>query len=190
MRCLLIALLIVFYLFFFVRAFLISRKLGKNIKGKNPAVNLSVLFAGLSSALFFVHLAFPKIKEYFYVFSTPPIFRMIGVVLVAAGLVVSMIASLTLKNSWRIGIDDSEKTELITSGIYRFSRNPYFISFNFVLIGMLFYFPTPVLMATVLITVVLFHVLIVKEEKYLTEKHGDRYLKYKNGVKRYIPFFI
>jgi protein-S-isoprenylcysteine O-methyltransferase Ste14 len=98
----------------------------------------------------------------------------------------SIISSLSLKDSWRIGVCGNEKNELITSGVYRFSRNPYFLSFDCVLIGMVFYAGSLVILIPAIITILFFNILILKEEKYLEKQHGDVYRKYKQQVRRYI----
>jgi protein-S-isoprenylcysteine O-methyltransferase Ste14 len=112
----------------------------------------------------------------------------IGSFLIILGLIFSSIASLSLKKSWRIGVNEQENTELITGGIFKYSRNPYFLSYDAVLAGMLFCMPSPILMLPVLITIILFHQMILKEEKYLESKHGDKYEQYKKEARRYIGF--
>ncbi len=41
-----------------------------------------------------------------------------------------------MKNSWRIGIDTETKTDLITSGLFKFSRNPIFLGIILSLVGL------------------------------------------------------
>ena len=186
MRYILLVLLFIFYLFFFIRARILSKSIGKSIKGKNPIVNFSIFFAGISSIIFITYLIFPMISNYFYVIFNSQILSIIGSILIFIGLLTSIIASLSLKNSWRIGIDEDEKTELITSGIYKFSRNPYFLSFDLVLIGMVLCFFSFILIITVLVTIIFFHIIILNEEKYLEKKHGSNYQEYKEKVRRYL----
>ncbi len=40
---------------------------------------------------------------------------------------------------WRAGVSEKEKTELVTAGIYRWSRNPAFLGFDLLYIGFLLY---------------------------------------------------
>ena len=40
-----------------------------------------------------------------------------------------------MKDSWQAGIPDKDKTELVTTGIYRFSRNPAFLGFDLMYVG-------------------------------------------------------
>jgi protein-S-isoprenylcysteine O-methyltransferase Ste14 len=43
-----------------------------------------------------------------------------------------------MKDSWKAGISEIDKTELVTEGIYQISRNPVFLGFNLLYIGILF----------------------------------------------------
>lgn len=42
-----------------------------------------------------------------------------------------------MRDSWRAGISETDKTELVTGGIYQFSCNPAFFEFNLLYIGIL-----------------------------------------------------
>jgi protein-S-isoprenylcysteine O-methyltransferase Ste14 len=185
MRYFLITLILLFYIFFFIRSFTLSKALGKNIKARNSLLNISIVLAGLSSVIFLAYLIVPSISQYLIVLFSLNFLTTIGSVLIAFGLITSTIASLTLKKSWRIGVDENEKTELITNGIYKYSRNPYFLSYDFVLVGMVFCLWSPFLILSVLITIILFHLMILKEENYLENKHHENYNRYKREVRRY-----
>ena len=58
---------------------------------------------------------------------SPSLIRIIGVVVSAAGTAIFITAVLTMRDSWRAGVSPTDKTELVTSGIYQFSRNPAFV---------------------------------------------------------------
>lgn len=185
MRYFLISLILLFYIFFFIRSFTLSKSLGKNIKAKSPLLNASIILAGLSSLLFLAYLTVLSISPYLLIIASSQFLTIVGTVLITLGLITSTIASLTLKKSWRIGVVENERTELITDGIYKFSRNPYFLSYDFVLIGMVLCLWSPFLILPVLITIVLFHQMILKEEDYLENTHQENYSRYKREVKRY-----
>lgn len=46
--------------------------------------------------------------------------------LVASGIAGALSAQLTLGDSWRIGVGEGERTELVTRGVFAWSRNPIF----------------------------------------------------------------
>lgn len=75
---------------------------------------------------------------------------------------------------------------MITGGIYRYSRNPAFLGFDFVYGGfVLMFFNIPLLIAS-LAAIIMLHLQIRQEEIYLQKVFGDDYVKYKGIVNRYI----
>jgi protein-S-isoprenylcysteine O-methyltransferase Ste14 len=88
-----------------------------------------------------------------------------------------------MKESWRIGIDREIKTELITHGLFRFSRNPIFLGMTISLIGFFFVVPTVIVFAFLLIGSILMQIQIRLEEEYLLKQHGEIYQAYKKKVK-------
>ncbi len=181
-----IASICMFYVFFFVRTILLKRKIGKSIKAQDPILNLSIFFAGLSSLLFVLQKSIISINAYLLVFSSSLLLELVGTVLIIIGLLISSIASSGRGNSWRIGVDEPEKTALITDGIYGISRNPYFLSYDIVLAGIVLSSLSILIFVTSIITMFLFHLLIIKEEKYLESVHGEEYTNYKSRVRRYL----
>ena len=51
------------------------------------------------------------------------------------GDIIFLLSVLCMKDSWRAGIPDKDETKLVTSGIYRFSRNPAFLGFDLMYVG-------------------------------------------------------
>ena len=97
-----------------------------------------------------------------------------------------LLAVITMKNSWRAGIPESDKTELIQNGIYRWSRNPAFLGFDFMYIGVCLLFCNPLTIIFSLFAIVMLHLQILQEEKYLVGVFGEPYADYKNKVFRYL----
>lgn len=114
-------------------------------------------------------------------------FRIIGMYLAFLGDLVFFLATWTMKDSWRAGVarDDEEKRDLITAGIYKYSRNPAFLGFDLVYVGILLMFGNPVLLVITIWAIVMLHLQILQEEKYLEEIYGESYKEYKNRTSRY-----
>ncbi len=110
----------------------------------------------------------------------------IGIVFCTAGDLIFFLAVHTMRDNWRAGIPESDKTEMVTSGIYSFSRNPAFLGFDLVYIGILILFFNPVHLLFVIFAVTMLHLQIIQEEKFLPIVFGKDYIKYKSGVCRYI----
>ena len=56
--------------------------------------------------------------------------RFTGFLIALIGDAIFLIAVHCMKDSWRAGIPEKDKTELVTGGIYAFSRNPAFLGFD------------------------------------------------------------
>lgn len=112
--------------------------------------------------------------------------KIIGAVLGVLGVVVFGIAVHTMKDSWRAGIPASDETELVTNGIFRFSRNPAFLAFDLVYLGVLCLFFNWVLFLFTVFAMLMLHLQIRQEEKFLNHQFGEKYQKYKQHTRRYI----
>jgi len=111
--------------------------------------------------------------------------------LAAVGALVFIIAMVTMRDSWRAGIPAEDNTQMVTSGIYRISRNPAFLGFDLTYIGYYLAFDNLPLLLISLFAVTLMHLQILEEEKYLANRFGTKYLEYKKNVGRYlkiVPF--
>lgn len=109
-----------------------------------------------------------------------------GIAVAACGVSVFVLAMQTMRESWRAGISVTDKTELVTVGIYRFSRNPAFLGFDLLYLGLLLAFFHPAHLAFALFAIVMLHLQILQEERFLKDTFGERYLQYRHTVLRYI----
>lgn len=112
--------------------------------------------------------------------------RILGGVLGAAGGVVFAMSVWTMGDSWRAGVPREDRTELVTGGIYRFSRNPAFLGFDLLYAGMALMFWNGILAGLSLFAAVMLHRQIVRvEEPFLRETFGAEYEAYRARVCRY-----
>lgn len=113
--------------------------------------------------------------------------KILGLYLVVLGDGIFAIAIITMRDSWRAGIagEDKKERHLVTGGIYRFSRNPAFLGFDLVYIGILIMFFNIILFVFSLAAVVLMHLQILSEEEYLEREYGESYRAYKSNTSRY-----
>jgi len=112
--------------------------------------------------------------------------RETGLILMLFGVVMFLLAVTAMKNNWRAGYNYEQNTQLVTNGIYKFSRNPAFVGFDLIYIGCALAFPNILNITIALLAVALFHIQILGEETFLSKKFGQQYLEYKIKVKRYI----
>jgi protein-S-isoprenylcysteine O-methyltransferase Ste14 len=130
----------------------------------------------------------PKIYSYFLPISqlNNLNIKYIGLGLLVFALILTIIAQGHLKNSWRIGIDTETKTELITTGLFGFSRNPIFLGMILSLVGLFLSSPNALTGLFLILGYVLIQIQIRLEEEFLTKQHGQSYLTYKQSVRRLI----
>ncbi len=128
--------------------------------------------------------------EVISIFSVNPnvsqIMNFTGIILGILGNIIFACAITTMKDSWRAGLAENDRTEMLTSGIYQISRNPAFLGFDCVYLGILFmFFNIPLLIITVL-AILMLHIQILQEEHYLDKEYGIDYRFYKKQVYRYL----
>lgn len=112
--------------------------------------------------------------------------RFTGLLTGILGDIIFLCAVLDMKDSWRAGIPESDKTLLVTNGIYRFSRNPAFLGFDMMYIGILLMYFNLLNAAFTAFAVVMLHLQILQEEKFMLASFGEAYADYKNQVFRYL----
>lgn len=115
------------------------------------------------------------------------VFQWLGLALGAIGIVLFVWALSEFKKH-ETPVRISEKpTALVTSGPLAFSRNPIYLGFCLVLLGIavwmgtIFYFLVPVVFFLIINAVQ-----IPKEEKMLHEIFGEQYIEYKKRVRRWL----
>lgn len=78
-------------------------------------------------------------------------------------------------------------TAIVTNGIYRLSRNPMYLSLTIAYCGIASWINSLwILLLTVPVLIVVDWGIIKREERYLQQKFGDEYLRYKSEVRRWI----
>jgi protein-S-isoprenylcysteine O-methyltransferase Ste14 len=112
----------------------------------------------------------------------------IGIVLAATGLAATVGAQWAMGDSWRVGVDPGERTELVTDGPFSFVRNPIYA-------GVIPFFAGIMLLVPNLVAIGGFALLVLGlelqtrlvEEPYLRRVHGSAYAEYAARVGRFLP---
>lgn len=111
--------------------------------------------------------------------------RIMGLVIAAIGVALFITAMLTMRDSWRAGVS-KDQAELVTNGIFQISRNPAFLGFDLVYLGVLMVFLNGVLLVFSALAMLTLHLQIVNnEEDAMLLAFGKEYLDYKKQVNRY-----
>jgi len=104
--------------------------------------------------------------------------------LIGIAAVIIIASAVTLGDATRLGIPD-ENTVLKHTGIYRFSRNPMYVGFNLLTIAAMVYSLHPVIIAAGVYSIIVYHLIICGEERFLESRFGDAYRAYCATVRRY-----
>ena len=112
--------------------------------------------------------------------------RFTGFCIGVLGDMIFLVSVLCMKDSWRAGIPDKDRTKLVTTGIYRYSRNPAFLGFDFMYVGLLLMYFNLSMLVVSAFAIIMLHLQILQEERYLTENYGESYREYRKHVLRYL----
>jgi protein-S-isoprenylcysteine O-methyltransferase Ste14 len=112
----------------------------------------------------------------------------LGVVIAVAGVVVVFASQSAMGVAWRIGVDPSERTGLVTDGVFRWARNPIFTGMIATQVGVFLMVPSWLTGLAMVLLVAGIEVQVRGvEEPYLARAHGDHYREYRARVGRFLP---
>jgi protein-S-isoprenylcysteine O-methyltransferase Ste14 len=114
--------------------------------------------------------------------------RIGGAILAALGILLVFGAQMAMGDSWRIGVDEAERTELVTAGPFRLVRNPIFTAVLVAVTGLALMVPNWISVAGLALLLLGIEVEVRRiEEPYLRRIHGDDYRSYAGRVGRFLP---
>ena len=180
---------------FFWRSYAVWKRTGVNpvvFKGSDSAHDLvGRIFKVLFAVIVAIVIVYAFIRNaYQYVIPLHSLerrpVRSTGFILLLVSLVWTIVAQAQMGNSWRIGIDTENRTELVRAGVFRLSRNPIFVGMIATLLGLFLVIPNVGTLITLLVGTILIEIQVRLEEEYLTCTHGDAYNEYRRNVRRWI----
>jgi len=110
-----------------------------------------------------------------------------GLALVAVGLGIAIWGRRTMVAAGTNVNPSRPATVIVTSGPFRFSRNPLYVSLTLLYLGLSLAFDTwwgPIALIPLLIVMHLG--VVLREERYLDKKFGESYRQYRSSVRRYL----
>jgi len=137
-----LSLMAIFYIYY----------LAKMVSQRKKGIKTDQLGKGKEGFVRFIEITL-KVTTYFlpvlqiisiclYVGTAHIILQIIGNVIAAIGVLIFVLSVVQMKDNWRAGVQREQKTNLVTTGIYSISRNPAFLGFDLMYIGILFSFLT------------------------------------------------
>ena len=169
---------------FFTKNVLLRRRLGQPIRGFNPEANLSIVFFVIFIGVA-LWLSLGQDPSQTTGLADGGV-QIIASLFMLASLGISAASLKDLGDSWRVGVIEEQETELIERGVYRFSRNPYFLAYLLMFAGYTTLLKSPLLLILSLIGFGMIHNMILREERYLAKIHAVNYERYRHRVPRYL----
>jgi len=192
--------LLIYYVVCFIVAFVLRSLLVYRRSGVNPLVLPSSADAygyvarafkaviGAIGAVVIALAIWPESQMYFgrWTALSTRALAFVGWALLITSLIWLLIAQAHMGASWRIGIDDKRRTELVQHGLFTWSRNPIFLAMRINLAGLFLVFPSAITSTLLVAGEILIQVQVRLEEKHLTNLHGHVYDTYRAKVRRWL----
>ena len=162
---------------------------GKEDNAHNYIGRIFKILMALLFAVFAVNLFSPDIYRRFLVpiayLENQTVFY-IGLVLLHISMLWIFIAQMQMGKSWRIGIDDKNKTDLIKTGLFSVSRNPIFFGMIIAIFAAFLVLPNIITVFVAFAGYIIIQIQIRLEEEFLQKQFGSEYLEYKSKTRRLI----
>ena len=111
----------------------------------------------------------------------------VGIALVLVGLAIGVWGRQTMVRAGTNVDPRRPATAVVTSGPFRFSRNPLYVGLTLIYLGITTALDTAWGLVLVVPLLVVMHQGVVRrEERYLERKFGDGYRQYRAAVRRYL----
>ncbi len=120
-------------------------------------------------------------------FLARPLARTLGSLLIVSGFAIGLLGFREMRRAGTNVDPYRPATAIVTGGVYRFTRNPMYVGFTLIYVGIS-------ALANALLPILLLPAVqqlmrrgvIEREERYLERQFGDEYLRYKGSVRRWI----
>jgi protein-S-isoprenylcysteine O-methyltransferase Ste14 len=150
-------------------------------------VGMRMVMVGLFAYVIF-QMCWPDLESAFGIlpWRGHPVAGAAGWSVLGFALIWTVAAQYQMGKSWRIGIDTKHKSDLVTSGLFAWSRNPIFLAMRLCLFSLVLLRPNAVTVALWLVGDVLMQFQVRLEEAFLRERHGAKYSVYTSRVRRWL----
>ncbi len=115
-----------------------------------------------------------------------PNLQIVGWAILLVALAWIVVAQFQMANSWRIGIDETNPTDLVTRGVFGWSRNPIFLGMLTTLVGLFFVIPNLITFSVAAIGLIVVPIQVRLEEEFLRKAHGETYANYCIETRRWL----
>lgn len=113
-----------------------------------------------------------------------------GLALGLLSLGMMVLVRLNLGSAWRVGLDAGTQDALVTTGFYRYVRNP---CFSFLLVfqaALCLVAPNALMLCAWIRSALLLALQVRHEEAFLHQKYDSQYAAYCHTAGRFLPIFV
>ena len=141
-----------------------------------PLIYFGFMAMGVAGDWFFPVALLPDAVQY-----------SVGFVLIAASGAIVLFALYEFRQAKTSFDVRKPASSLVTTGVYRLSRNPGYLALTMIYIGIAIAADSVWILVLIVPTlVVMRNAVIVREERYLEREFGDKYLRYRRSVRRWL----
>jgi protein-S-isoprenylcysteine O-methyltransferase Ste14 len=116
-----------------------------------------------------------------------PAVPVVGILLLVAGIFLAIWAALLFRSKRTPILPTTQPTTLVTSGPFRFTRNPIYLGFFLLLLSFVFLIGSlPMLVAPLFFLIVMNFYYLPFEEAKMEKTFGEIYLSYRQRVRRWL----
>ena len=135
-----------------------------------------------------LRLFFPDTDKYLGIFVSFQTQTVIvpGLLLLSFGFVATAAIHYRLGSQWRSGIDPNGPKRIVTSGLYKYSRNPMFVCVALAQFGFLLALPSYFSLVCLIVGLSTLYSQTKAEEKHLADVFPEEYNCYKQNVRRWV----
>ncbi|MGE5521823.1 MAG: methyltransferase family protein [Candidatus Dadabacteria bacterium] len=112
--------------------------------------------------------------------------RLIGIVFILSGFSLSVGSAMYFRKLGTKTTPGTKPTLVVTTGPFRFTRNPMYLGLLTILVGISILLGTISPLIVIPVIFLVFHTFVSREEKWMEEWFGDYYLSYKKKTRRWL----
>jgi len=142
---------------------------------------------GARVVLILAVIALNRLRPFRHETTTQPALAAIGIALFVLGLALAVWARVHLGRNWGSPMSEKDDPELVTTGPYRWIRNPIYSGLILALVGTAFAINLHWLLVVALVGGFFVYSAFM-EQRYMSEQFPDTYPAYRSSTKMLIPF--
>jgi len=169
-----------------LQVMLLVKRAGGELYGKPAIPGFFVLFAKFAVVFPFVFVVINLSGTKIPALGISEVIIGIGNFLIFVAALFLVLSLDHLGRFTKMGLPVKDIIRLQTSGIYRISRNPMYLGLILLSVGSMMIIPNLLSIVFGLSGIILHHLIILKEERFLKARFGQEYIDYQSKTRRYL----